>query len=660
MKLSLRATQLLGYTIVVAFMGTFTIFAGLSFISETVVKEAKLRVQMDLNSAWTAYNEEMVLLQMAVSLASQHEALRSAVRNEPTPYSITTILESLRAKYKLDFITLVNSDGIVIGGSRTSIVKGQMMRTDPVIEHALKGEVTSGTTLIARGDLLLKSEKLAEQAYIPLVSTDRARPTDRMVEDRGMAMETAVPILNVNNEVCGAVYGGILLNRKFDLVDRIRKAVFSVDTYAGKPLGTVTIFLWDTRIATNVIKADSTRAIGTRVSDEVYSKVLEKGERFGDRAFVVNDWYLSAYDPIRDPRDNIIGILYVGLLEQKYLDYKSTLTLEFIGVGLLALLLSVGLAFYFSGKIRRPILRLVQATRLISKGELSTRVNVKESSLELSELASSFNAMAESLEKRTKEVEEASQELKRAYTKVDEKNRAYLEMLGFVTHELKSPLASIVFAIGSLRDHLLGPLNESQEAVLKSSAKSADYLNSTIANFLNLSRIEEGELKLKLWKVSLRSTIIDPAIQRLSEMVSDNEMTVYCSVASNLEVTCDPNLLTSVFQNLISNAIKYGKKGSQIKIELETGLDDSFIQLSVFNEGHGFNKEEAKEMFTKFRRFRAENYNTKSGTGLGLFVTKNIVKKHGGNIWAESEEGKWAKFIFTLPKRISRSEGEKN
>jgi signal transduction histidine kinase len=366
----------------------------------------------------------------------------------------------------------------------------------------------------------------------------------------------------------------------------------------------------------------------------------------------VNDWYLSAYDPIRDPKGQIIGILFVGLLEKKYLDYKASLTKKFLGFGLLALLISVGLATYFSGIIRRPIMKLVDATRQVSSGELGTRVQQVNGTRELGELARSFNLMAESLETDRNQLQQAFQEVETALKKADEKNRAYLEMLGFVTHELKSPLASIVFAIGSLRENLLGPLNPTQEAVLKSSAKSADYLNATIANFLNLSRIEEGALKLKLWKVFLRSTIIDPAVQRLSEMIADNGMKVYCDIAPNLEVTCDPDLLTSVFQNLISNAVKYGRKGSHIQITQEKEPNNNFIRLSILNEGSGFNPDEAKGLFTKFTRFNARNYDTKSGTGLGLFVTKNIINQHGGDIWAESQAGQWAKFIFTLKKRM--------
>ena len=647
MKISLRNTQLFGYTIIVILMGTFTIFAGLSFITDTVMQEAKLKVQMDLNSAWTAYKEEKALLQMNVSLVAQHELFRRALNNNSTNLKVNKLLAELKEKYKLDFLNLVSNTGFVIGTSGKPDVLKRKVRNDPVIQEAFLGNVTSGTSLISQENLLLKSDGLAEQAYIPILQTERAKPTGRTVENRGMILETAVPILNDRNEVYGLIYGGILLNRRFDLVDRIRSTVFGNDYFDGKPLGTVTLFLEDTRIATNVITEDSIRAIGTIVSDEVYSKVLERGERFADRAFVVNDWYLSAYDPVLDAKGKIIGILYVGLLEKKYTAYGQQLTIKFIGIGLIALLIAVLLANYLSSKVRRPILKLVDATREISKGKLNTRVINIGKINEISELARSFNSRAASLETDSNQLNEASANLKRAYIKADEKNRAYLEMLGFVTHELKSPLASIVFGIGSLREKILGELTEGQEDVLKSSARSADYLNSTIANFLNLSRIEEGELKLKISQVSLKENIIEPAANRLQEIATDNRMEFDIDIPDDLVIECDPDLMNSVFQNLISNALKYGYKGTSIKVSSE--LSDGLVNISVFNEGSGFSNEDRLNMFTKFSRFNAANYNTKSGTGLGLFVTKNIILKHNGTIWAESEQGKWAKFTFTIP-----------
>lgn len=649
MTLSLRTTLLLGYAIIVALMGSFAIITGLSFISNTVVNEAKLRVQTDLNAAWIAYNEEKALLQTDVSIIAQHEDIHSVLVNKQKIPGISEKLKDLRNEHQLDFLILLDKKGNPTGlEEKTSTHVDFIQQT--IVNQALQGRVSSGTTLLSADELRQFGADLSEKASIPLTPTERARPTDRLLEDRGMVIGTGVPIFGPKNKIYGIVYGGILLNRRFDLVDRIRKSVFDIDYYKGKPLGTVTIFLWDTRVATNVMKSDLTRAIGTRVSDEVYRKVLERGERFGDRAFVVTDWYLSAYDPIVDPTGEIIGILYVGLLEKKYLDYKSELTRQYLGMGLLALLLSAIFAFFFARKIREPIEHLMEATKKISSGKLSTRVSEKGGSTDIKELGNSFNLMAASLESRSKQLGKTAKELQEAYQKADEKNRAYLEMLGFVTHELKSPLASIVFALSSLRDKSLGPANKAQEELLRSSAKSADYLNTTIANFLNLSRIEEGALKVKLEQLKPCETLCKDVTQRLSELIADNEMKVNCKIPEDLVITGDSDLLDSVFQNLITNAIKYGDNGSTITIDFSENPDDYIF--SIYNEGIGFSKEDVEGLFTKFSRFSSDKYNTKSGTGLGLFVTKMIIDKHGGNIRAESEEGKWARFTFTIPKNI--------
>jgi two-component system NtrC family sensor kinase len=645
MRLKYRTIQIIAHASVVILMGVSTIFTGISFISDTVVKEAKVRVQLNLNSAWFAFNEEIARLQTAVVLASQYQLLRNTLTNPVATKTVFEQIEHHKEKYGLDYLHLLNIHGKIISAKD----KKTGTRDDIIIARALKGETAYGTLLLPVEQLLLEGQELVDRAYIPLVQTRHALPTSKSEENRGMVIEAAIPILGTDNHVMGVVYGGILLNRKYELVDIIRTSAFGINTYKGKPLGTVTIFLEDVRIATNVIKLDSTRAVGTRVSEEVYNQVLIQGERFADRAFVVNDWYLSAYDPIYDPDDNIIGILYVGLLEKKYLDYKITLTYEFIGIGFLAILISLGLALYLAGYIRRPILNLVSATKGISAGELTTRVSESEGSLEIQQLAHAFNHMVSSLESRTKELQIATKELQEAYHKADEKNRAYMEMLGFVTHELKSPLASIVFTINSLRDHILGSLNHPQETILKAASNSADYLNATIANFLNLTRIEEGELKIKTATIPFRKTVIDPVLQRLSELASDKKMRITCAVPADLEITCDPDLLISVFQNLVSNAVKYGRQGGKINIDLQESHKQ--YMFTIYNEGSGFGVEEVENLFTKFSRFNSEYYGTKSGTGLGLFVTREIIKKHGGEIWGESEKGTWAKFTFTIPKK---------
>ena len=98
-----------------------------------------------------------------------------------------------------------------------------------VVQQALQGQVASGTSLLPSEILKILSDGLKERAYISLIPTQRARPTERKVEDRGMVIETAIPVYGSDSEICGVVYGGILLNRKFDLVDRIRETVFDID-----------------------------------------------------------------------------------------------------------------------------------------------------------------------------------------------------------------------------------------------------------------------------------------------------------------------------------------------------------------------------------------------------------------------------------------------
>ena len=647
-RLGLRARLLLGFLFVLGLVGAVGIPTGMSFISRTLRDEAMRRIEIDLGAAWAAFEAERGHVQTALGLVSQGEPIRTVLRAASADTGLAPALEVMRKRHELDVLTVVDADGRVLMRSRSPYQRGDALERDPIVRRALGGQAASGTILVHPEDLRTKGEELAERAFIPLVYTERAAPTTRTAEDRGLVLEAALPILDSEGGVRGALVGGVLLNRKFSLVDRIRNTVFGDRTYEGKPVGTVTLFLGDVRIATNVMLEAGTRALGTRVSREVYETVVGRGRRFADRAFVVNDWYLSAYDPIRDPEGRVIGIIYVGLLEKHYLQYTAGLARQYLAVSLLAVLLSVIVAFVIANGLRRPVSRLVEATRAISSGRLGARVTVTRGSHEVVELAQAFNAMAEQLETDTRKLEEGAAALQQAYSEAAEKNRAYLEMLGFVTHELKSPLAAIVFGIASVREGLLGPLTEAQDAALRSAAHSADYLHATIANYLNLSRLEERELRLELADVPLQSAVIAPLVERIEELAGERRMTIHSDIAPDLVARCDKGLVASVFQNLVANAIKHGGAAGRVRISAQrTG--DSAITCSVWNDGPGFSPADAERLFRKFSRLRDDRNDTRPGTGLGLFVSRQIVERHGGRIWAESEPGHWARFSFTLP-----------
>jgi two-component system NtrC family sensor kinase len=158
-------------------------------------------------------------------------------------------------------------------------------------------------------------------------------------------------VVDFNGEVIGALMGGVLLNRNYEIVDRIKNIVFKDLKYKGKEIGTATIFLGDLRISTNVMDKEGNRAIGTRAMKEVQEKVLGKGEPWIQRAFVVDDWYITAYEPIRDIEDKIVGMLYVGMMENKYAIMKEKLILLFFLFSMSGMLFALTVSFLLSFKI---------------------------------------------------------------------------------------------------------------------------------------------------------------------------------------------------------------------------------------------------------------------------------------------------------------------
>jgi two-component system NtrC family sensor kinase len=138
-------------------------------------------------------------------------------------------------------------------------------------------------------------------------------------------------------------------------VDEIKGTVYHDEKYAGRDMGVATIFQRGVRISTNVMTESNRRAIGTPVSKEVYEKVLGRGEDWIGRAFVVNDWYITTYSPIRDIDNEIIGILYTGILEAKYTDIKRRTMWTFLVVTLAGMVVAFGISYYLGNTILRRI-----------------------------------------------------------------------------------------------------------------------------------------------------------------------------------------------------------------------------------------------------------------------------------------------------------------
>ncbi|MCK4829767.1 HAMP domain-containing histidine kinase, partial [bacterium] len=257
---------------------------------------------------------------------------------------------------------------------------------------------------------------------------------------------------------------------------------------------------------------------------------------------------------------------------------------------------------------------------------------------EIGRLANSFSQMSQSLQKTMSDLKEL--------------NKRYLGLLGFTTHELKQPLGVLKGYIIMLQSGTLGELStDLQKEALLEMRSNVNTLSDMIQKYLQLTKIEAGQLVVEKKQINLFKEAINPVLEGENPHLSIKKMQVVIEEKEELgklEITADPILMRIVFSNLITNAIKYGKIEGIISIGFKEQRDSMYFHVK--NEGPGIPEDKLKTVFDKFVRINIKELGKQMGTGLGLYNTKEIIEKHGGKIWAESEEGKWADFIFTLPK----------
>ena len=238
----------------------------------------------------------------------------------------------------------------------------------------------------------------------------------------------------------------------------------------------------------------------------------------------------------------------------------------------------------------------------------------------------------------------------------------YGEILYFVAHELKAPLASIVTVGQTLTEGYVGKLTPQQSEKVQRMIANSSYLISLVRDYLDLSQIETGELRHHPGPaVDLVEEVIRPMVEIQSPAAKARGMTIETDL-EYLVAPCDATLLKVVFNNLLGNAVRYGRENSRILVRLarRSFLDyaDSgervrqyWALFSVHNEGVGFTPEQKQKLFARFRRLHHPEHKGVTGSGLGLYISRQIVIRHGGEITAESEPGRWAEFRFRIPLR---------
>ncbi|MCU7924352.1 MAG: cache domain-containing protein [Candidatus Thiodiazotropha sp. (ex Dulcina madagascariensis)] len=535
----------------------------------------------------------------------------------------------------------------------------------PSLLAALQGFPRVEIEIFSAADLDRQTPGLAKQVALPLLDTPRARPTKQQIEDRGMMIRALYPVKNSRGQVVAVLDGGVLLNGNFKFVDAIRDLVYGPGSLPKGSIGTVTVFLNDVRITTNVPRTPHERALGTRVSDEVRTQVLDHGEKWIDRAFVVNDWYISAYQPIIDVNGERVGMLYAGFLESPSRNALwqalGVLILLFLALMFFSSLLSVkGAKSIF--KPLEMMMAVVRATRegytkrigeIASKDEIGVLANefdllldlLQERNLQVQQWA---DQLEEKVEERTTELQRKNEKLlttiqvlreTRAQLIAAEKLAALGELTAGVAHEINNPAAVMLGNLDLLVEELgadAAPVQNEIDLIIEQIFRIKDIIN----NLLQYARPDQ---------LTEAPSLIDvnEVVQHTLALVRYLRKKSYFEIKLDLNATrpikINPHELQQVLVNLVVNAVHALRGEGQVCLSTRD-WEAKGVVIEIEDNGIGIEEDQLELIFNPFHTRKREG----EGTGLGLSVSYGLIKKYGGNITASSELGKGSLFSVWL------------
>jgi two-component system, NtrC family, sensor histidine kinase GlrK len=311
-----------------------------------------------------------------------------------------------------------------------------------------------------------------------------------------------------------------------------------------------------------------------------------------------------------------------------------------------ALLISCLVSFFVVRSIAEPLNRLTTGTRAIAAGRFSFRLDSSRRD-EFAQLADDFNRMS---------------------ARLSELDQLKKDFVSHISHELKTPLASMREVINLLLTEIPGPLNEKQHRFLQLGARNGERLSEMLSNLLDLSRMEAGVMEYEL-KESNLAALAQAVKEEFEPQAQEKKVAIKAEIpAAPLPVECDGDRILQVLRNLLDNALKFSPAEADIILRLwweprvpdivpnsygkqlsESGSTDGFAVLSVADSGPGIAEEDRERIFEKFHRLRKGAKVAGQGTGLGLAISRTIVRAHGGAIWVENNPGGGCIFHVVLP-----------
>ncbi|WP_299922029.1 HAMP domain-containing sensor histidine kinase [uncultured Pelagimonas sp.] len=553
-----------------------------------------------------------------------------------------------RDALELDFLYFIPSDKVEPVASKW-----------PVIRTALNGMANTQIDIFSTTDLEDFSDGLTTQARIDLIDTEAASPTSRTVEDRGMVVHSASPVMIPGHK--GVLVGGILLNRNLQFIDTINALVYLNAVTGGERQGTATLFLDDVRVSTNVRLFGDVRALGTRVSGAVRSKVLDQGQTWLARAFVVNDWYISGYLPLTDSFGQRVGMLYVGFLEAPFAAAKRSAYLWMMVAFGAVLALSGPVFLWLAKGIFAPLERMSSTMRKVEKGDLSARNGNIGTKDEIGQVAAHLDSLLnqvqdrdqklrawadelnQRVDQRTSELRDANAKLEQTFKQLvmSEKLASIGEITAGVAHEINNPVAVIQGNVDVMRE-TLGEHAKDVKTELDLVDQQVSRIDAIVGKLLQFAR--PGEFS-GYEETTMLQPVVSDCLVLVDHLIIKRDISIVLNLGDAPAVKIDPGEMQQVVINLIVNAVQAMGDHGELSIALAPTQRDGTegAALIISDTGPGVPEDKLNSVFDPF-------FTTKQaeGTGLGLSISQTLIQRSGGIISARNTD-RGAEFTVWLP-----------
>jgi two-component system NtrC family sensor kinase len=639
----LLAMVLVPLLVVLPLLGVLLLVWGNAALDQLLIT----KVRSDLAVAQGYFDRVLGEVGASASAVADAHALQLALGDDAR---LVALLQHYKQREQLDFINLRAPDGSLRATDHARAAASD--RRSPAFRAAAEGRVSAAIEVLSLDELALLAPTLQARVAVPLVPTRNAAPTDRSTEDRAMVVLATRPVLDASGTPIAHVQAGVLLNRNLPFIDHINEIVYPQGALPFGSQGTATLFLDDVRISTNVrlFGSDGDRAVGTRVSQQVRDAVLGRGSTWLDRAFVVNDWYVSAYQPLADSTGQRVGMLYVGYLERPFtlLKYAALASIGFIFFAVMIAAAFVSLRGARS--IFAPLERMAQTMQRVEAGAAEARVGPVPSRDEVGQLAVHLDHLLDvvadkqrALERwnaeldakvaeRTGELQNAQQQLVRA-----EKLAAVGQLTASIAHEVNNPIAVIQGNLDLVRE-MLGEHAAPVRGELALLDAQVERMRLIVTQLLQFARPTEFAGYVAAVDTA---RLVDDSLVLVGHLLAKTNILLKRDLRATRQPMLNRQELQQVLVNLLVNAIHAMPDGGTLTLASRDVGDDAMV-LSVTDTGPGLGPELLRELFQPFVTRK------KDGTGLGLWISRSIVERYAGELHAADRDDGVRGAVFTL------------